>query len=127
MNPKTEELLQRTFQFGVDTLKFLMTLPKEKVYSIIIFQLAKSSTSSGSNYEEAQGAESAKDFNHKIGIVLKEIRESNYWYRVLNAIFPDSKDNKELRRLLNESIELKKIFSSIKISTQNKINRKDES
>ena len=124
MNPKTEELLQRTFQFGVDTLKFLMTLPKEKVYGIIIFQLGKSSTSSGSNYEEAQGAESSRDFNHKIGIVLKEIRESNYWYRVLNAVMADAKDNNELQRLLNESFELKKIFSSIKISTQKNINDK---
>ena len=37
MNAKTEELLQRTFKFGVDTLKFLMTLPKEKVFGIITY------------------------------------------------------------------------------------------
>ena len=86
MNPKKEELLQRTFYFGVDTLKFLMTLPNDKVFNIIIFQLGKVSTSLRSNYEEAQGAESSKDFNHKIGVVLKEIRESNYWLRVLNKI-----------------------------------------
>jgi len=124
MNPKTEELLQRTFDFGVDTLKFLMTLPKDKVYGIIIFQLGKASTSSGSNYEEAQGAESPKDFNHKIGVVLKEIRESNYWFRVLNEIVPDSKRNDELQRLLNESFELKKIFSAIKIKAQNNLNNR---
>lgn len=119
MNPKTEELLQRTFRFGVDTLKFLMTLPKDKVYSTIIFQLGKSSTSCGSNYEEAQGAESPKDFNHKIGIILKEIRESNYWLRILNEI--NSESDEELKRLLNESLELKKIFSSIKIKSQKNI------
>ncbi|MBV6421126.1 MAG: hypothetical protein DAHOPDDO_02395 [Ignavibacteriaceae bacterium] len=124
MNPKTEELLERTFQFGVDTLKFLMSLPKDKVYGIIVFQLGKASTSSGSNYEEAQAAESAKDFNHKIGIVLKEIRESNYWYRVLNAIITNAKNNMELQRLLNESYELKKIFSSIKIKTS--LRKKDK-
>jgi len=117
MNPKTEELLQRTFNFRVDTLKFLMTLPKDKVYGIIIYQLGKASTSAGSNYEEAQGAESPKDFNHKIGVVLKEIRKSNYWYRVLSAIILNSKSNIELQRLLNESFELKKIFSAIKIKT----------
>ena len=124
MNPKTEELLQRTFDFGVDTLKFLMTMPKDKVYGIALFQLGKASTSSGSNYEEAQGAESPKDFNHKIGVVLKEIRESNYWYRVLNAIVPNSKSNDELQRLLNESFELKKIFSAIKIKAQNNLNNR---
>ena len=37
MNPKTEELLQRVFDFGIDTLKFLLNLPKNKVYDIIVF------------------------------------------------------------------------------------------
>lgn len=106
MNSKTEELLQRTFEFGVNTLKFLMTLSKEKIYGIITYQLGKASTSVGSNYEEAQGAESTKDFNHKIGLVLKETRESNYWLRVLNEIYLNPKSSNELKRLLKESNEL---------------------
>ncbi|GIK60311.1 MAG: hypothetical protein HND39_11440 [Ignavibacteriota bacterium] len=64
------------------------------------------------------------DFNHKIGIVLKEICESNYWYRVLNAILTNFKKDIELQRLLNESFELKKIFSSIKIKTS--LRKKDK-
>jgi four helix bundle protein len=47
-------------------------LPSNKVYSVIIYQLAKASTSTGSNYEEAQAAESKKDFTHKVGIVLRD-------------------------------------------------------
>lgn len=120
MNPKTEELLNRTFLFGIDTLKFLLKLPSNKIFSIIIFQLAKASTSSGANYEEAQGAESKKDFVHKIGVVLKEIRESNYWYRVINEVLPGSSSNTELQRLLNESLELKKIFTTIKFNSDKK-------
>ena len=124
MNPKTEELLQRTFNFGVDTLKFLMLLPKDKVYGIITFQLGKAATSLGSNYEEVQGAESSKDFNHKIGIVLKEARESNFWLRVLNAISTDYEKNNETKRLQNESLEFKKIFSAIKIKTDTSSKKK---
>ena len=120
MNPKTEELLERTFLFGVDTLNFLLKLPNNKVYSIIIYQLAKASTSAGSNYEEAQAAESKRDFSHKVGIVLKEVRESNYWYRVLNDLLPDSNSNNELQRLLNESLELRKIFTTIKLNSGKK-------
>ena len=120
MNPKTEELLERTFLFGVDTINFLSKLPNNKVYSIIIYQLTKSSTSVGAKYEEAQAAESKRDFTHKIGIVLKEIRESNYWYRVFDAILPNGISNKELKRLLNESTELKKIFTTIKINSGKK-------
>ncbi len=47
LNPKTEELLKRTFNFGVNCLLFLETLPKSKVNAVITFQLAKSSTSVG--------------------------------------------------------------------------------
>jgi len=78
----------------------------------------------GSNYEEAQGAESIKDFNHKIGIVLKETRESNYWLRVLSEVITNIKYKDELKRLLNESLELKKIFSAIKIKTQASLKKK---
>jgi len=53
MNPKTEELLARTFRFGVDCLRLIGTFPKTRSYSIIAFQLAKASTSIGANYEEA--------------------------------------------------------------------------
>lgn len=128
MNLKTEELLERTFRFGVDVLKFLRALPKDIINNIIIFQLGKASTSCGSNYEEAQGAESIRDFNHKIGIALKEIRESNYWLRILSSVLQDSYNDKELKHLLNESLELKKIFSVIKKKAQqNSIKEKNRS
>jgi four helix bundle protein len=42
-------------------------------------ELLRASTSVGANYEEAQGAESKADFNHKLQIALKEMRESRYW------------------------------------------------
>lgn len=64
MNPKTEVLLNRTFEFGVESLLFLETLPKSIGSKIVSFQLAKASTSVGANYEEAQRAESDKDFIH---------------------------------------------------------------
>ena len=117
MNPKTKELLKRTFEFGVNTLKLLQKLSKDKIYSVLIYQLAKASTSIGANYEEAQAAESKNDFSHKIGIVLKESRESNYWYRVLKALDPPGINPIELNILLEESQQLKLIFSSIKISS----------
>jgi four helix bundle protein len=121
MNTKTEELLSRTFDFGVNNLKFLHKLPKEQIFSIITHQLAKASTSVGANYEEAQGAESKSDFIHKIGISLKEIRESNYWLRVLKELVQENNLQEELALLLNESCELKQIFISIKLSAgQNK-------
>lgn len=123
MNPKTEELLERTFRFCIDCLKFLNGLPKTKINSVIVYQLAKSSTSIGSNYEEAQAAESSKDFVHKIGIVSKEARESNYWLRVLNEVLETWSSDESFQKILIESLELKKIFATIKMSAQNKLKK----
>ena len=125
MNPKTEELLKRTFEFGVKCLLFLETMSKTKVNEVIIFQLAKASTSIGSNYEEAQAAESSKDFIHKIGIVLKEVRESNYWLRVLDAILKEENKNSDFEFLLKESFDFKKIFTSIKLTAQQNLNKQN--
>ena len=125
MNPKTEELLNRTFEFGVKCLLFLESLPKTKVNAVLTYQLAKASTSIGSNYEEAQAAESSKDFIHKIGVVLKECRESNYWLRILEAILEKEYKNSEFKYLLKESSDFKKIFSSIKLTAQNNLNKQN--
>lgn len=125
MNPKTEELLKRTFEFGVKCLLFLESLPKTKVNAVITYQLAKASTSIGSNYEEAQAAESSRDFIHKIGVVLKETRESNYWLRVLDAILKDDYKNSEFKMLLKESLDFKKIFTSIKLTAQQNLNKQN--
>lgn len=124
MNSKTEELLQRTFSFGVNTLKFLNTLPNSIANKVIIYQLAKSSTSIGANYEESQAAESKDDFIHKIGIVSKEARESKYLLRVLNELLNDEKRKMQVKILLEESEQFCRIFTSIKLTSQE--NKKKE-
>jgi four helix bundle protein len=43
----------------------------------------RSATSAGANFEEARGAESRPDFTHKLQLVLKELRESLYWLRLI--------------------------------------------
>jgi four helix bundle protein len=77
---------------------------------IIWRQLIKSSTSSGANYNEAQAAVSKADFTNKVGISLKEMRESNYWIRIIIEVF---KDNQEWITLDKESQELMNILGSI--------------
>jgi four helix bundle protein len=46
-------------------------------------QLLRCGTSPGANYEEARGAESKRDFVHKLGITLKELQETHYWLHVV--------------------------------------------
>ena len=119
MDIKTKELLERTFRFGVEILKFLKSLPNDYIFNIPKGQLAKSATSIGSNYEESQASESKKDFIHKIGIVCKETRESYYWLRILKAIFPEKRWEEQINNFISEAGQLKKIFVSIKLSAEN--------
>ena len=73
-----ENLNDRLFRFAVNVLKFLPKLPKIPEMNVVRYQLAKSSSSSGANYEESQAGSSKPDFNNKVRISLREMRESNY-------------------------------------------------
>lgn len=118
MNEKTQQLLDRTFNFGVNVLKFLRKLPDDHIYRIPKVQIARSGVSIGANYEEAQGGVSRKDFAHKIGICYKEARESLYWLRVLHQLYDEAKYRKEFDTFIQESQELRNIFAAIKKSSK---------
>jgi four helix bundle protein len=75
-------LQKRLFKFAVDTTRLLRSLKGANDLKIISYQLGKAATSSGANYEEAQGAVSRPDFDNKVAISLKEMREANYWLRI---------------------------------------------
>jgi four helix bundle protein len=107
---KENDLSKRLFKFSVDSIKLLRTLKGGNEIKIISNQLGKSATSSGANYEESQAAVSRADFGNKIGISLKEMRESNYWLRILKELYPS---DEEIIRLTTESSELKNILGSI--------------
>lgn len=106
------DLSERLFEFAVKIIEFLKTLPYTPENKIIRVQLAKSSMSSGANYEEAQGGSSRPDFTNKVRISLREMRESNYWLRIIKRTVREI-DNKVLAELLTESVELKNILGSI--------------
>lgn len=74
--------------------------------------MAKSATSVGANYEESQAFQSKDDFYYKIGICLREARESNYWLRIIRRMEWIG-DPGEVDFIINESIELEKIFGKI--------------
>ena len=70
--PGEPDLLERTFNFAVNVIRFLKTVQYSKENDVLKYQLAKSATSVGANYEEAQGAYSKDDFSYKIGICFRE-------------------------------------------------------
>ena len=52
-----------------------------------------------------------KDFRNKVRISLREARESNYWLRIVYAL--EDIESDDLKRLLQESVELKNILGAI--------------
>ena len=114
------DLSERLLLFAINVIKLLRKLPNTQEYKIIKYQLIKSSTSAGANYEESQGASSKADFTNKVRIALKEIRESNFWLRIIKGINEQEKFKEEIDNLVIESEELKKILGSICAKTKRK-------
>lgn len=79
-------------------------------------QLLKSGTSIGANAEEANGGQSKKDFIAKMSISYKEARETHFWLRILRDT--DYIDAESARSLLEDCEELKRIASSILITSK---------
>ncbi|OGG27435.1 four helix bundle protein [Candidatus Gottesmanbacteria bacterium RIFCSPLOWO2_01_FULL_39_12b] len=108
---KKYDLTERTAKFGESIILTIKTIPLNTVNNVLIAQLIRSATSIGANYMEADGAESKKDFQHKIGICKKEAKETLHWLRMMAIANSDKKE--EYRQLWQEAHELTLIFSAI--------------
>ena len=78
-----EDIEERLLEFAVRVGKAIDALPDTRLGRHIAGQLVRSGTSPAPNYAEACAAESKKDFIHKLAIVLKELRESSVWIRLI--------------------------------------------
>ena len=108
---KKYDLEERTALFGEAIIEFAKRISRSIVNDPLIRQVVRSGTSIGANYMEADGAESKKDFRHKIAICKKESKETKHWLRMIVKANPDSKD--ECKKLWQEAQEFSLIFSSI--------------
>jgi four helix bundle protein len=108
---KKYDLEERTAQFGEAIIELVKTFPQDPINNPLISQIVRAGTSVGANYMEADGAESKKDFHHKISICKKESKETKHWLRMIAQANPSRRD--ECQKLLREAQELSLIFSSI--------------
>jgi four helix bundle protein len=112
------DLEERTAKFAEKIIDLMKKMPENLVNKRLIPQLIASGGSVGGNYCEATEAESKKDFQHKIGICKKEIKETKHWIRLLARANPQFK--KEFKELWQEAQELLLIFSKcLKTSRKN--------
>ncbi|OGV38755.1 MAG: hypothetical protein A2X48_18185 [Lentisphaerae bacterium GWF2_49_21] len=114
-------LEKRTKAFAIAIVQFCIYLRKLNLPEALINQLLKAGTAIGSNYREANRAESKKDFIHKIGIVEKEASETEFWLEVIDeSRILDKTASEELTPLLKESKELLALFTSISKNSKRK-------
>ncbi|MGH9325772.1 MAG: four helix bundle protein [Terriglobia bacterium] len=113
---KPPDLGERLLSYAATIVKTVDVLPRNLVGSRVGDQLLRSGMAVGAHYEEAQAAESREDFAHKLQIALKELRESNYWLRLLikSGTLPSGR----LAELLNESMQLRAILSKAVAKTK---------
>lgn len=110
------DLEERTFQFAKNVALYTKKLPKTISNTEYSKQVIRSSSSVGANYREANEALGKKDFSMRIKISRKESKESAYFLRLIVET-NDEEFKQEGLHLFDEAEQLKKIFSSILLKT----------
>lgn len=107
---KENPVREKSFEFALEVIKLHRALIHEREF-VISKQLMKSGTAIGAIVEEAVGAESRRDFLHKMSIAHKEARETHYWLRLLDS--SELLKDFELSRYLSAADELIRILTAI--------------
>jgi len=103
---KTNPVRDKSYAFALKIIRFCKVLILGKEY-VMSKQLLKSGTSIGANIEEAQQAESKKDFISKLSIALKEAHESDYWLRLIrDSGYATNAETAHLRKEADQIISL---------------------
>jgi four helix bundle protein len=113
---KDNIIVSKSYSFALEVIKTYKYLINEKKEFVLSKQLLRSGTSIGANVHEAIASESKKDFVHKLGIAVKEARETDYWLRLLkDSLYLDDVQFKDIK-VHND--ELIKILNSIILTTK---------
>ncbi len=107
---KEYKLEDRLIKFSVQIINCIKTFEQSDVGKYLANQIARSAISSSLNYGEAKGAESRRDFIHKLKISLKELHETSVTLRIIEGC-EITKDKNGINSSLDECRELIAIVS----------------
>ena len=105
--------------------KLVDALPNTRLGRHVAGQLVRCGTSAPPNYDEGCAAESRADFVHKLGIALKELKETLGWLRfiIISNLLPESR----ITSLQGEARELSKILGRSIVTAKSKGTPRHES
>jgi|GEM_PF-1572229 len=112
------DLLSRSFRLTKSVIEVSELFPNKPAGWVVAKQLLilRSGTSVGANLREADHAISDAEFAHRCSIARKEASEAGYWLELsckTNLLDTEASDP-----ILNETIELTRILTSVVIKTQ---------
>ena len=109
-------LQDRFIEFAITVINVVSGLDSSRIAQHLGGQLLRSGTSPALHYAEAMGAESRKDFIHKLKINLKELRESSVNLKILVKAYKVPEDH-SVHQECSELIAI--ISKSIQTATKN--------
>jgi len=114
---KTNNIIQdKSFLFSLNIIKLYKVMLSKNDF-VLSKQVIRSGTSIGANVNEAQAAQSKRDFIAKMSISSKEARETLYWLQLLKE---SEFIEYDFEPLIQQSQELTKILTSIIKTSQEK-------
>ena len=105
-----KEFKEWLYRFVLRLLKFIGSLPRNAITDVIGKQLIRSGTSVLANYIEGLSSSSKREFTNFFQYSLKSANESKMWLTLLRDT--GNGDQKEIKYLLGELIEIANIFAS---------------
>ncbi len=123
----SNRLEEHLIDFAVCIIDLAGRLPRTFQARHIASQILRSGTAGAPNYGEARGAESRRDFIHKMRIVGNELNETAVWLRITSKsswLPPEFlagflAENTELARIVSASIKTARTCSVVSRSDDN--------
>jgi four helix bundle protein len=108
----------KSYSFAIQIVELYKLLIEKKEF-VLSKQILRSGTAVGALIQEAEHAESKKDFIHKLSISLKEANETTYWLNLL--VDTQYIEKSDFVKINNLNIELIKLLVSIIKSSKNNL------
>lgn len=122
MDKTAEDLKARTKRFVIAVLDFIETIPRTIGGDALARQLVRAGMGVAGNYRGACRGRSHAEFTARLGVVLEEADESELWLEIATERRPG--DPLKCSWLLDESAQLRAIFSKGCMTARSRENRK---
>jgi len=111
-----KDIQERVYQLVLRVIRLCRQLEGDSVGRVLLNQLLRAATAIGANLEEAQAAQSKKDFIAKMAIARKEAFETRYWLRLVkdSGALPAAR----MADILDECDQVAKVLSGIVLSAK---------